>query len=179
MPKELSGGMKRRLSMAMTLVSEPDLLLLDEPSAGMDPETRRNVWDVLQKVAKQRTLLLSSHDMEEADAIADQIVIMAAGVVVCTGSTTFLKKACGVGYKVTFTKVPQAFRLNDVMAVVHRTMPHAVVDDDKKEEVCIALGTMENKEFPGMFRTLESSMGRLGISAIGVSVASMKDVYLK
>ncbi|KAH7940085.1 hypothetical protein HPB52_021080 [Rhipicephalus sanguineus] len=161
MPKELSGGMKRRLSMAMTLVSEPDLLILDEPTAGMDPETRRIVWDVLQKVAKQRTLLLSSHDMEEADAIADQIVIMAAGSVVCTGSTTFLKKAC------------------DVMGVVQKTIPHAVVDDDKHEEVCIALGTMENKQFPGMFKTLESSMGRLGISSIGVSVASMKDVYLK
>ncbi|KAH7938625.1 hypothetical protein HPB51_028858 [Rhipicephalus microplus] len=179
MPKELSGGMKRRLSMAMTLVSEPDLLILDEPSAGMDPETRRNVWDVLQKVAKQRTLLLSSHDMEEADAIADQIVIMAAGVVVCTGSTTFLKKACGVGYKVTFTKVPQVFKLHDAMAVVQRTIPHAVVDDDKKEEVCIALGTMENENFPRMFRMLEGSMKRLGISSIGVSVASMKDVYLK
>ncbi|XP_075726355.1 phospholipid-transporting ATPase ABCA3 [Rhipicephalus microplus] len=179
MPKELSGGMKRRLSMAMTLVSEPDLLILDEPSAGMDPETRRNVWDILQKVAKQRTLLLSSHDMEEADAIADQIVIMAAGVVVCTGSTTFLKKACGVGYKVTFTKVPQVFKLHDAMAVVQRTIPHAVVDDDKKEEVCITLGTMENENFPGMFRMLEGSMRRLGISSIGVSVASMKDVYLK
>ncbi|KAL3255147.1 hypothetical protein MRX96_046686 [Rhipicephalus microplus] len=150
MPKELSGGMKRRLSMAMTLVSQPDLLILDEPSAGMDPETRRNVWDVLQKVAKQRTLLLSSHDMEEADAIADQIVIMAAGVVVCTGSTTFLKKACGVGYKVTFTKVPHVFKLRDAMAVVQRTIPHAVVDDDKKEEVCIALGTMEIANFPGI-----------------------------
>nr|XP_037289172.1 ABC transporter A family member 1-like [Rhipicephalus microplus] len=117
--------------------------------------------------------------MEEADAIADQIVIMAAGVVVCTGSTTFLKKACGVGYKVTFTKVPQVFKLHDAMAVVQRTIPHAVVDDDKKEEVCIALGTMENENFPRMFRMLEGSMKRLGISSIGVSVASMKDVYLK
>ncbi|KAH7994259.1 hypothetical protein HPB51_026442 [Rhipicephalus microplus] len=129
--------------------------------------------------SEAETLLLSSHDMEEADAIADQIVIMAAGVVVCTGSTTFLKKACGVGYKVTFTKVPQVFKLHDAMAVVQRTIPHAVVDDDKKEEVCIALGTMENENFPRMFRMLEGSMKRLGISSIGVSVASMKDVYLK
>ncbi|KAH8036677.1 hypothetical protein HPB51_003929 [Rhipicephalus microplus] len=94
MPRQLSGGMKRRMSIAMTLVSEPELVILDEPTAGMDPETRRNVWDALQDVAKKRTLLLSSHDMEEADAIADQIVMMASGTVICSGSTAFLKKAC-------------------------------------------------------------------------------------
>ncbi|XP_065294957.1 phospholipid-transporting ATPase ABCA3-like isoform X3 [Dermacentor albipictus] len=95
MPSQLSGGMKRRLSIAMTLVSDPELLILDEPTAGMDPETRRVVWDTLQNVSKTKTLLLSSHDMEEADAIADQIIMMASGVAVCSGSTAFLKRACG------------------------------------------------------------------------------------
>ncbi|KAH7971398.1 hypothetical protein HPB49_023488 [Dermacentor silvarum] len=179
MPSELSGGMKRRLSIAMTLVSDPEILILDEPTAGMDPETRRLVWDTLQNVGKKKALLLSSHDMEEADAIADQIIIMASGVVVCSGSTAFLKKACGVGYKVTFAKVANAFKLNEVMNIVRNAAPAAIVDDDKKEEVSIALGTLDNKAFPAMFRTLESSLGRLGIASVGVTVASMKDVYLK
>ncbi|KAH6923472.1 hypothetical protein HPB50_001293 [Hyalomma asiaticum] len=179
MPNQLSGGMKRRLSIAMTLVSEPDLLILDEPTAGMDPETRRNVWDTLQKVAKQRTLLLSSHDMEEADAIADQIIVMSSGSVVCSGSTAFLKRACGVGYKLTFAKAPKAFDLASVMAIVNKSVPQAVVEDEKLEAVSVALCTMENTNFPGMFKALESSMATLGISGIGVTVASMKDVYLK
>ncbi|KAH6924472.1 hypothetical protein HPB50_018821 [Hyalomma asiaticum] len=170
MPNQLSGGMKRRLSIAMTLVSEPDLLILDEPTAGMDPETRRNIWDTLQKVAKQRTLLLSSHDMEEADAIADQIIVMSSGSVVCSGSTAFLKKACGVGYKLTFAKVPKAFDLANVMGIVHKSVPQAVVEDENLEAVSVALGTMENTHFPGMFKALETSMARLGISGIGVTV---------
>ncbi|XP_065282736.1 phospholipid-transporting ATPase ABCA3-like [Dermacentor albipictus] len=179
MPRELSGGMKRRLSIAITLVSEPKLLILDEPSAGLDPETRRNVWDTLQSVAKKSTLLLSSHDMEEADAIADQIIVMAAGVTVCSGSTAFLKKACGVGYKVTFTKVPKAFKLDEAMAIIQKTTPLALVDDDKKEQVSITLGTMDPTGFPAMFHELEKSLKKLGIASIGVTVASMKDVYLK
>ncbi|KAL1477381.1 hypothetical protein MTO96_035774 [Rhipicephalus appendiculatus] len=145
----------------------------------MDPETRRNVWDALQDVAKKRTLLLSSHDMEEADALADQIVMMASGTVICCGSTAFLKKACGVGYKVTLTKVTHAFDLKSVMSIIHKTTPEAVVDDDKLEEVSIALGTLEHHHFPEMFKALESSVEQLGIAGIGVTVASMKDVYLK
>ncbi|XP_070381256.1 phospholipid-transporting ATPase ABCA3-like isoform X2 [Dermacentor albipictus] len=178
MPSELSGGMKRRLSIAMTLVSDPEVLILDEPTAGLDPETRRIVWDTLQNVGKKKTLLISSHDMEEADAIGDQIIIMASGVVVCSGSTAFLKRACGVGYKLTFAKVANAFKLNDVMNIVRHAAPEAIVDDDKQEEVSIALGTLDNEGFPAMFRALESSLQRLGIASIGVTVASMKDVYL-
>ncbi|KAH7970565.1 hypothetical protein HPB49_010589 [Dermacentor silvarum] len=85
----------------------------------------------------------------------------------------------GVGYKVTFAKVANAFKLNEVMNIVRNAAPAAIVDDDKKEEVSIALGTLDNKAFPAMFRTLESSLGRLGIASVGVTVASMKDVYLK
>ncbi|XP_077534444.1 phospholipid-transporting ATPase ABCA3-like [Haemaphysalis longicornis] len=95
MPAELSGGMKRRLSMAIAIVSNPKVVILDEPTAGMDPETRRNVWDVIQTVGKKHTVLLSSHDMEEADALGDFIVVMAQGRAVCAGTTAFLKKACG------------------------------------------------------------------------------------
>ncbi|XP_065294958.1 phospholipid-transporting ATPase ABCA3-like isoform X1 [Dermacentor albipictus] len=179
MPSELSGGMKRRLSIAMTLVSDPEVLILDEPTAGLDPETRRIVWDTLQNVGKKKTLLISSHDMEEADAIADQIIIMASGVIVCSGSTAFLKTACGVGYKLTFIKVANAFKLNDTMNIVRHAAPAAIVDDDKEAAVSIALGTLDNKGFPAMFRALESSLRRLGIASIGVTVASMKDVYLK
>ncbi|XP_065294926.1 phospholipid-transporting ATPase ABCA3-like isoform X2 [Dermacentor albipictus] len=179
LPKTLSGGMKRKLSIAMTLVSEPEVLILDEPTAGMDPETRRTVWDTLTNLAKDRTLLLSSHDMEEADAIADQIIVMASGGIVCNGSISFLKKACGVGYKLTFSKVKNAFKLHDAMHIVHKNIPAAVVDDEKQEEVSIALGTLDTKDFPAMFKALESSLEKLGIAGIGVTAASMKDVYLK
>ncbi|XP_077494076.1 phospholipid-transporting ATPase ABCA3-like [Amblyomma americanum] len=178
-PKELSGGMKRRLSIAITLVSKPDLLILDEPTTGMDPETRRTVWDVMKDVAKERTILLSSHDMDEADAIGDHVIIMSGGKVVCSGSTAFLKRACGVGYKLTLVKVPNVFNLNGVNALVRETAPTAEVDEDKQQETVITLHTLDHKNFPQMFEVLEGSADRLGIAKMGVTVASMKDVYLK
>ncbi|KAK8781328.1 hypothetical protein V5799_017332 [Amblyomma americanum] len=179
MPNELSGGMKRRLSIAITIVSQPQVLILDEPTAGMDPETRRHVWDTLQVVAKERTLLLSSHDMDEADAIGDQVVVMASGKTICSGSTAFLKKACGVGYKLILEKVPKAFNLQKVFGVVEKVVPTATVEDEKKGEVTIALKTLDHSGFPVMFETLEGASQKLGIGSIGVSVSSMKDVYLK
>ncbi|XP_077492386.1 phospholipid-transporting ATPase ABCA3-like [Amblyomma americanum] len=179
MPNELSGGMKRRLSIAITIVSQPQVLILDEPTAGMDPETRRHVWDTLQVVAKERTLLLSSHDMNEADAIGDQVVVMASGKTICSGSTAFLKKACGVGYKLILEKVPKAFNLQKVFGVVEKVVPTATVEDEKKGEVTIALKTLDHSGFPVMFETLEGASQKLGIGSIGVSVSSMKDVYLK
>nr|XP_054920602.1 uncharacterized protein LOC129381617 [Dermacentor andersoni] len=89
------------------------------------------------------------------------------------------KRQLRVGYKLTFTKVANAFKLNDIMNIVRHAAPAAIVDDDKQAEVSIALGTLDNKAFPAMFKALESSLKRLGIASIGVNVASMKDVYLK
>ncbi|KAH9374939.1 hypothetical protein HPB48_014658 [Haemaphysalis longicornis] len=70
-------------------------MLLDEPTTGLDPETKRRTWDVIKSIDKTQTsILLSTHDMAEADALADHIVIMANGKAIFSGSTTFLKKAC-------------------------------------------------------------------------------------
>lgn len=65
--KTLSGGMKRRLSLGNAMVGESQILILDEPSSGLDPEARRAIWDVLQDVRRQKTILLTTHYMEEAD----------------------------------------------------------------------------------------------------------------
>ncbi|KAH9384031.1 hypothetical protein HPB48_026014 [Haemaphysalis longicornis] len=179
MPDTLSGGMKRRLSLAIAIVSKPKLVILDEPTTGLDAETRRNVWDVVQAVRKEHSVLLSSHDMEEADAIGDSIIVMARGKAVCSGSISFLKKACGVGYKITLAKVPEKFNVKNVLALIHKTVPGAEVDNDKTGEVIIALNTLNHENFPGMFKALEHDSVGLGIEAIGVTAATMKDVYLK
>ena len=72
------------------------ILILDEPTSGMDPQARRGMWDVLQTLKKDRTIMLTTHFMEEADVLGDRIAIMADGKVKCSGSPMFLKSNLGI-----------------------------------------------------------------------------------
>ena len=92
-----SGGMKRRLDIAMGLVHEPSVLFLDEPTTGLDPETRRALWDDLARLRAERglTVLLTTHYLEEADQLCDRIAIVDRGRVVATGTPSELKTGIG------------------------------------------------------------------------------------
>lgn len=98
-PTELSGGMKRKLSLALAFVGKSDVLILDEPSSGLDPDSRTFVWNAIRRYRSDRTVLLSTQHMEEADYLGDRIAIMSAGRIVCCGSSVFLNKLFGTGYK--------------------------------------------------------------------------------
>ena len=74
------------------------IVILDEPTSGMDPEARRQMWDILQSQRQDRTMVLSTHFMDEADLLGDRIAIMAEGVVQCTGSSLFLKGKYGMQF---------------------------------------------------------------------------------
>ena len=85
--ENLSGGQHQRLSLACALVSDPELLFLDEPTTGLDPQARRRVWEIVESfTAGGGTVLLTTHYMEEAERLADQVVIMDAGRVIAEGS---------------------------------------------------------------------------------------------
>ena len=95
---ELSGGMKRRLSCGIALVGGSQVVILDEPTSGCDPAARRGIWELLVRNKPGRTILISTHFMDEADILGDRIAIMAEGQLVCAGSSEFLKAKYGVGY---------------------------------------------------------------------------------
>ncbi|WDF02196.1 ABC transporter ATP-binding protein [Shouchella hunanensis] len=90
--KHLSGGMMRRLSMGMALVTKPNVLFLDEPTAGVDVIARRELWNVINELKGSMTIVLTTHHMEEADALADRVGIMANGQLIKTGTPAELKK---------------------------------------------------------------------------------------
>lgn len=77
--KELSGGMKRKLSLALAIVSKPKLIILDEPTSGLDIESRKQVWELIKKIKIGRSIIMSSQHLEEADELSDRICIMTKG----------------------------------------------------------------------------------------------------
>jgi ABC-2 type transport system ATP-binding protein len=89
--RKYSGGMKRRLSIAMALVSDPRVLFLDEPTLGLDPQSRRGIWEHIAELKGKKTIVLTTHYLEEADALADRIAIIDEGKIVALGTPQELK----------------------------------------------------------------------------------------
>jgi len=100
----LSGGQKRKLSVAISMIGDSKIVMLDEPTSGMDTTARRRLWDMLKKNKGEKIVILTTHYMDEADILGDRIAIMSEGQVQCTGSSLFLKKRYGVGYNLVMAK---------------------------------------------------------------------------
>ena len=96
---QLSGGMKRKLCVAAALIGDPQVVLLDEPSAGLDPKSRRNLWDVVLRTMAQRSVVLTTHSMEEAEALCNRIGIMVRGQLHALGTKQHIKRKFGQGYE--------------------------------------------------------------------------------
>lgn len=95
----LSGGMRRRLTLALSLIGNPRVVYLDEPTTGLDPISRRKIWDVILRAKMGRTFVLTTHSMEEADCLSDKIGIIALGILRCIGSNVRLKRRYGMGFR--------------------------------------------------------------------------------
>jgi ABC-type multidrug transport system ATPase subunit len=99
---ELSGGQKRKLSVAIAICGGSRFVILDEPTAGMDPLARRELWDLLSSLRKGRTILLTTHYMDECNVLADRTAIINLGGLACMGSNGYLKSKLGAGYRLVF-----------------------------------------------------------------------------
>jgi len=127
----LSGGNKRKLQLAIALVGEPKLVLLDEPTSGMDPYSRRATWDLLRQKRKGRIILLTTHFMDEAEVLADRVAILKHGSLQCCGSVIFLKERFGLGYNITLItdkveddpSTPTVHHRDTIMTMMEKTIP--------------------------------------------------------
>jgi ABC-2 type transport system ATP-binding protein len=103
---KISGGQRQRLLLALALINKPDLLFLDEPSTGLDPQARRNLWDIVLNVKQEgRTIILTTHSMEEAEYLCDEIAIMDHGKIIAKGTPAELIKKYCRGVTVTLPAV--------------------------------------------------------------------------
>ncbi|XP_045131522.1 phospholipid-transporting ATPase ABCA3-like [Portunus trituberculatus] len=173
---QLSGGMKRKLSLAISLIGGSKVVILDEPSSGLDPESRRWVWDVVQGERGRRTILVTTHHMEEADVLGDRVAIMASGRVVCAGSTLFLKNMFGDGYTLEIIMTEDC-NVDKLKEEVNRHMPSAVLLSIQGGEVAFKLSP-DTSLFAPLVNSLSSRKEDLGIRHFGLSLTTMEKVFL-
>jgi ABC-2 type transport system ATP-binding protein len=173
--KEYSGGMRRRLDLAATLVNQPEVLFLDEPTTGLDPRARNELWDVLEDlVGGGATLLLTTQYLEEADRLADDIVVVDHGRVIARGDARSLKRQ--VGGDQLRVVVASRSDLGAVAAVVARVAGcDPVVDEGARSVVAqVASGGV------AAVGALAEALGAEGVVVedLGLAQPTLDDVFL-
>jgi ABC-2 type transport system ATP-binding protein len=172
---KLSGGQRQRLSIACALAGRPDLLFLDEPTTGLDPQSRRQLWSVLEGFLKRGgTVLLTTHYMDEAHAVCDRVGIMDHGQIIALGTPQALVASLGAQHVVQFAvldpdRLPDAARLSGLPGVtsvrhqdgavalatseVHRLVP-ALLDELRARELALTLLTTHSATLEDVFVTM-------------------------
>uniref|UniRef100_A0A6Q2ZBC5 ABC transporter domain-containing protein n=1 Tax=Esox lucius TaxID=8010 RepID=A0A6Q2ZBC5_ESOLU len=176
--KTLSGGMKRKLSIGIGLIGDSKVVMLDEPTSGMDPSARRATWDLLQGEKRGRTILLTTHFMDEADLLGDRIAIMAEGELQCCGSPLFLKNKYGAGYHMVIVK-DALCNVSEITRLVHMYVPNATLESSAGAELSYILPKESTNRFELLFAELEMNRDELGIASYGASVTTMEEVFLR
>ncbi|EFN83263.1 ATP-binding cassette sub-family A member 3 [Harpegnathos saltator] len=174
LPSKLSGGQQRRLCLGMALIGDANILILDEPTSGMDPETRRDTWDMLLKLRGEKTILISTHNMEEADVLGDRIAIIHSGRLKSFGTTMFLKKQYGHGHVEITLSIKSWCDPGNIISRFDSRTEQLSVDSEK-----IVLNVPYTDSLPLSLDDIESQRKKLGVTGISVSLITLEQVFLK
>ncbi|KDO35467.1 hypothetical protein SPRG_00314 [Saprolegnia parasitica CBS 223.65] len=175
---ELSGGMKRKLSLAIALLGDSKIVFLDEPTSGMDPYSRRSSWEIIMNNRMNRIVVLTTHFMDEADILGDRIAIMAEGQLRCVGSSLFLKNRYGAGYNFALVRT-ETCDTAALIAFVQSHIPVAKVLSNVGTEMSFQLPLDHAPSFAAMFADLEVQSSALGVLSYGISVTTLEEVFIK
>nr|XP_016485072.1 PREDICTED: ABC transporter A family member 7-like [Nicotiana tabacum] len=171
-----SGGMKRRLSVAISLIGDPKVVYMDEPSTGLDPASRHNLWNVVKRAKQDRAIILTTHSMEEAEHLCDRLGIFVDGSLQCIGNPKELKARYGGSY--VFTMTTSSDNEEEVEHMVRRLSPNAnriyhISGTQKfelpKQEVRIA----------DVFQAVEKAKSKFTVYAWGLADTTLEDVFIK
>ncbi|XP_030246138.1 ATP-binding cassette sub-family A member 2 [Drosophila navojoa] len=173
----LSGGMKRRLSLGIAIAGNTKIVILDEPSSGLDIESRREFWDILLELRKEKAILVTTHYMEEAEELGDTICILSNGRLERTGSPLELKRKWGNGYCLKL-ETHENFNKDDILSEIRNFIENASVENIVKPTLYIRLPYDCVLKYHDMLRSLEGAKDRLGIITISVADTSLESVFL-
>jgi ABC-2 type transport system ATP-binding protein len=168
MPDTFSGGMQRRLVVARALLHQPRLLFLDEPTTGLDPQSRRAVWDYIKSIAGSMTIFLTTHYLEEAEQLCDRIAIMDHGRLIALGSSQELKDKLtgGTFYQIEFNG--QAEKYADILNGMACVRQVEVVE----QTVCIGLESWE------CLSEVVSALNGAPVRRISLRERTLEDVFM-
>ncbi|GAB3994526.1 ATP-binding cassette domain-containing protein [Nocardioides marmoraquaticus] len=171
-PKQMSGGQKRRLDIVMGLIHDPTLVVLDEPTTGLDPQARANLWEHIGRLRTERgaTVFLTTHYLDEADALSDRIVIIDTGRIVASDTAENLKAA--VAGDLVELEVADAGRVGEVAAALGAIAGPVDVDGLRVSGRVARAG----RAVPGLVRELDRR--DVVLEAIEVSRPTLDDVFL-
>jgi ABC-type multidrug transport system ATPase subunit len=172
-----SGGMKRRLSVAISAIGDPKIIFMDEPTTGLDPVHKREVWHLIESIRKERVILLTTHSMEEADVLASRIAIMSGGKLRCLGNSLHLKSTYGTGYRINaLLKSTDMFQPFVERLYAHWPWLKGHVTGSLVQRSVILTVDTEHKSF---VPELVKFVGRSDlVSEWGMSHSTLEDVFL-
>lgn len=177
--KTYSGGNKRRLSLGIALIGLPDVLLLDEPTTGVDPKARRIIWNILSKVRELGTaLVLTSHSMDECEALCTELAIMVYGRFRCYGSCQHIKSRYGAGY----TLLIRLRKREDATAVkqdIYSLFPNALLKEEHVLQLNFELPRGEGITWSSLFDQIEEIAQRHQFDDYSLSQTTLEQVFLE
>ncbi|XP_028209285.1 ABC transporter A family member 7-like isoform X2 [Glycine soja] len=171
-----SGGMKRRLSVAISLIGDPRVIYMDEPSSGLDPASRKSLWNVVKRAKQNRAIILTTHSMEEAEALCDRLGIFVNGSLQCVGNAKELKERYGGTY--VFTMTTSSDHEKDVENMVQKLTPNA-------NKIYHLSGTQkfelpkEDVRIADVFQAVDAAKRNFTVSAWGLVDTTLEDVFIK
>ena len=169
--KHLSGGMKRRLEIARGLMTRPEVLFLDEPTLGLDPQTRLKIWEYIREINEEgATIFLTTHYMDEADTLSDRVSIIDQGKIIATGTPWMLKNALGEDLIYLDT--------NDNDAAIHllESLPSVKNVQQKEKGLLVMIREDGTKLLPSLMEQLLQSGIR--VQTVNLKKPSMDDVFV-
>nr|XP_033816948.1 ATP-binding cassette sub-family A member 9-like isoform X2 [Geotrypetes seraphini] len=174
--RALSGGQKRKLTFAIAVLGDPKVLLLDEPTSGIDPASRHLIWTLLKERKVGRVTLLSTQFMDEADILADRKAVISNGKLKCIGSSLYLKRKWGIGYQLSM-QIGESCDSDRMTSLVQQYIPDAKLSGQNKEELIYSLPFENMDAFPDLFCVLDTMSQ--DIVHYGVSMGTLDQVFLK
>ena len=173
--RTLSGGMQRRLNLAMALVHDPEIVVLDEPEAGLDPQSRIKVREYIQSLARVKTVILTTHNMDEADRVADRVAIIDHGELLVLDTPEALKRSVGEGDVVEIDLHGPPGNGHRVQEAVEPLVTQALMDEDR------GLLTVRALNAVGTLPAILSALEGAGLKAGDVRVRknTLEDVFIQ